>query len=273
MTSNQTVSVSCTSLSPTLLAKAGRKAKKLGLNFCEISQCKSPYILTFTDQRLELRVNPLYPGSPGFSPLFVDFVHGPTNYRYLHNRTIHQPIAKAVGIKPGFRPTIFDATAGLGTDGFVFASLGCLVTLSERSPVLGALLEDGLRRAEENSSNVKEIFEKRIELILGDSQTTLRSLKIPPHTVYLDPMYPHTSKSALNKKEMRIIRDVVGGDDDSPALFQTAIEVTGNRVVVKRPKGAPFLAEQNPTHSISMKNSRFDIYLIRKSMQDNLLVP
>lgn len=56
-------------------------------------------------------------------------------------------IAKAVGVQPGIRPRVLDATAGLGRDGFVLASLGCEVTLVERQPLIAALLEDGLERA------------------------------------------------------------------------------------------------------------------------------
>ncbi len=55
-----------------------------------------------------------------------------------------QAIAKAVGLKAGVALDVIDATAGLGRDAFVLASLGCHVTLVERSPVAAALLEDGL---------------------------------------------------------------------------------------------------------------------------------
>ena len=36
-----------------------------------------------------------------------------------------------------------------------------------------------------------------------------------------------------------------------------------DRVVVKRPKGAPLLGERRPSHQVLMKNSRFDVYLTR----------
>jgi 16S rRNA (guanine1516-N2)-methyltransferase len=42
---------------------------------------------------------------------------------------------------------VLDATAGLGKDAFVLASLGCQMTLIERQPLIAALLEDGLARA------------------------------------------------------------------------------------------------------------------------------
>ena len=40
-------------------------------------------------------------------------------------------IAKAVGVKGAYRPTVIDATAGLGQDAFVLASYGCEVVMLE----------------------------------------------------------------------------------------------------------------------------------------------
>jgi 16S rRNA (guanine1516-N2)-methyltransferase len=47
-------------------------------------------------------------------------------------------IAKAVGIQPGIRPFVLDATAGLGRDAFVLATLGCEMVLCERQPIIAA---------------------------------------------------------------------------------------------------------------------------------------
>ena len=52
-----------------------------------------------------------------------------------------------MGIQPGIRPRVLDATAGLGRDAFVLATLGCEVSLIERQPLIAALLDDGLSRA------------------------------------------------------------------------------------------------------------------------------
>ncbi len=43
-------------------------------------------------------------------------------------------------------------------------------------------------------------------------------------TIYLDPMYPHSGKSALNKLEMRIIRKLVGDDTDAALLLEIALQ-------------------------------------------------
>lgn len=257
----QIVSVSCTSLSETILQKARRLAKKTNLPFCRHEQCTTSYILTFTDEHLELQVNAREQSGSRVTPLYVDFLKGAAAYRHAQNRTIKQPIAKAVGIRPGFRPDILDATAGLGYDAYVFASLGCQVTLNERSPVIGALLEDGLERASAAEGTAGESA-RRMKLVIADACFTLANLTSPVHTIYLDPMYPHSSKSALNKKEMRILRDIVGDNDDAQDILQYAIRKAANRVVVKRPKGAEYLSDMKPSHETHMKNSRFDVYLV-----------
>jgi len=192
--------------------------------------------------------------------IYIDFLAGKNGYRKRKNLTIKQPLAKAVGIKPGLRPSIFDATAGLGGDGFFLAASGCSITLCERSPILAILLKDGLERAKYDE-NTSQIITDNIILWEGNSTAVLKNLVEKVSTVYMDPMYPHRSKSALNKQEMRVIRNVVGDDLDSDTLLETAIEYAEKRVVVKRPKGAPYVAEQKPSFEVAMKNSRFDIYL------------
>lgn len=261
MTNSQIITVSCTSLSETILQKAQAQAKNLKIPYSEPGSCNSRYILNFTDDHLELRITPQGTAADKFNPVVVDFLHGNTAYRHAHNCTIKQPLARAVGIKSGFRPEVFDATAGLGGDGFVLACLGCQVILNERSPVIGALLADGLTRAA-HDPRTAEIITSRIQFMISDSKEHLKSLKHKPHTIYLDPMYPHSAKAALNKKEMRMIRDIVGDDCDGKELLETSLLFAANRVVVKRPKGAELLGNITPSHEIIMKNSRFDVYLI-----------
>lgn len=254
-------SVSSTIKSITFLQKAEILARKLQLPYCQFpAAVTTEFILCYTEKGLELLSYDTMKNKTN-SLLFVDFVHGKEGFRRINNATIKQPLAKAVGIKPGIRPTIFDATAGLGGDAFVLATLGCRVTLCERNPVMSALLSDGLERALKNS-HTSEIIEKYIQLIKESSL----SFELPPaakyDTVYLDPMYPHDTKSALNKMSMRVIRSLVGDDDDSWQLMERAKEVAQKRIVIKRPRLAPPLTDEKISYQVKMKSSRFDIYLI-----------
>ena len=130
----------------------------------------------------------------------------------------------------------------------------------ERSKIIAALLQDGLERA----GNIPEIrpIINRMTIIKGDCRTLVQVPK-QPDVIYLDPMYPHRTKSALVKKEMRLLRAIVGDDIDAPELLEWALSQGAERVVVKRPKGAPDISGPEPTFIIKSKNSRFDVYLTR----------
>ena len=194
--------------------------------------------------------------------MIVDFVGGALGHRLRFGGGRGQPLARAIGIKPGFDPGVWDATAGLGRDAFVIASLGCQVTLCERSPVLAALLDDGLQRAALNAEIGKWV-ESRMTLRFGDSAKLLAELAEAdrPDTVYLDPMYPAGKSSVLVKKEIRAVQQLVGEDQDSLPLLETALNVAKRRVVVKRPHRAGPLHDRKPATSIESKKTRYDIYV------------
>ena len=205
--------------------------------------------------RLELREV----GRRGAGPVFVDFVNGPTGHRIRSTRFGKQPLATAIGLSAS--PIhVVDATAGLGRDTFLLATLGCEVTAIERCPILGALLQDGLDRAADGPQAVR-VSALRISLLIGDARALLPRLAddAAPDVVYLDPMYPPRKKRALPKKELRICRALVGDDGDAGELFLIARRVARKRVVVKRPRHAPSLAPR-PHLQIRSKMVRYDVY-------------
>lgn len=214
--------------------------------------------LCFSQQGLTLQGN----GGKAES-IIVDFSSDSFIYRLLKGGGRKQPLARAIGLQPGYSPLVLDATAGLGRDGFILASLGCRVVLCERSAIIHALLQDGLKRA--GTDPRLSTIVSRITLSAEDSRTLLPMLahEHRPDVIYLDPMFPsRTKKSALVKKEMRMIRRMVGEDGDSIALLQAAIACAGKRVVCKRPiQAAPI--EGQPDFSITTPKHRFDIYLPR----------
>jgi len=219
-----------------------------------------PLLLVRTADRLELRQT----GRNAAGPLFVDFGAEALLYRRRHGGSRKEAVARAVGLRGGSSPTVLDVTAGLGRDGFILASLGCRVRLVERSPLVAALLADGLSRAEKTPQLAR--ITGNLCLTVGNSLEILAKWRDEsPEVVFLDPMYPHRGKSALVKKEMRLIRLLVGDDEDSDALLPAALAVASRRVVVKRPRLAPALAGPEPTFTLAGKNSRFDVYLITKA--------
>ncbi|CAD2223378.1 putative SAM-dependent methyltransferase [Pseudoalteromonas sp. 3J6] len=197
---------------------------------------------------------------PKLGAINVDFVTGAVAHRRKFGGGKGQSIAKAVGLNKGATPVVLDATAGLGRDGFVLASLGCKVILHERHPVVAALLYDGLQRAY-NDSEIGPWMQQNMSLIFGSSHTLLAQCDSMPDVVYLDPMFPHREKSALVKKEMRVFQELVGGDTDADDLLEFAYPLASKRVVVKRPDYAPFLNDKTPSMQIKTKKNRFDVYV------------
>ncbi|SPY38484.1 metallothionein SmtA [Pasteurella canis] len=206
--------------------------------------------------RLELRKL----DEPKLGAVYVDFVHGVMAHRRKFGGGRGEAIAKAIGIKKDYLPTVIDATAGLGRDAFVLASLGCKVRLVERHPVVRLLLQDGLQRAYADKE-IGEMMQQNMQLLTVQHIAQLQPEIDFADAVYLDPMYPHKQKSALVKKEMRVFQHLVGADTDADNLLEPALKLAKKRVVVKRPDYANFLAQHSPDFSRETKNHRFDIYV------------
>jgi len=211
--------------------------------------------LVLTPERLELRKL----DEPKLGAIFVDFVGGTMAHRRKFGGGRGEAVAKAVGVKGSYLPNVVDATAGLGRDAFVLASLGCHVRMLERNPVVAALLDDGLERGYRDAE-IGPWLRERMTLLHASSLTTLSELTPKPEVVYLDPMYPHKQKSALVKKEMRVFQGLVGPDEDADGLLEPARRLATKRIVVKRPDYAPPMADIAAQAAVVTKSHRFDIY-------------
>lgn len=197
------------------------------------------------------------------SSIHVDFISGALEHRRKYGGGRGQAIAKAIGLKQGTQPpTILDATAGLGKDAFVFACLGCPVTMIERSPIVAALVDDAITRAKDNET-FKIFLNQRFELVKANAINYMSLLdeQNQPEVIYLDPMYPERKKSALVKKNMQILQTLLGHDDDINDLLNAALKTAKKRVVVKRPKGAESIGTIKPTTSIESRKTRYDVYV------------
>ncbi|PKB89012.1 16S rRNA (guanine(1516)-N(2))-methyltransferase [Ewingella americana] len=211
--------------------------------------------LVLTPERLELRKL----DEPKLGAIFVDFVGGTMAHRRKFGGGRGEAVAKAVGVKGSYLPNVVDATAGLGRDAFVLASLGCHVRMLERNPVVAALLDDGLERGYRDAE-IGPWLRERMTLLHASSLTALSELTPKPEVVYLDPMYPHKQKSALVKKEMRVFQGLVGPDEDADGLLEPARRLATKRIVVKRPDYAPPMADIAAHAAVVTKSHRFDIY-------------
>ena len=235
---------------PSLITPARAIATQLKLPFTDTLQ-EWDYVLILTEHFLGLKKT-----QDRSLPLYVDFLSERMAYRVSHASLRKELLPRALGLKGNTHPVIVDATAGLGRDSFMIASLGFEVQSIERSPLIFTLLKDGLERAAKTQASVN-----RIHLINADAIEWL-STAAKPQIIYLDPMFPDRKKSALTKKDMRYFHEVIGDDVDAEMLLKTALASATKRVVVKRPRLAPHLANLKPNFSLSGSSSRFDVYLL-----------
>ena len=216
------------------------------------------YALTVTPQRLDLRRF----GAGRDRPVAVDLLQVDISSR--GGGDPRQPLARAVGCgarRRGGPLWVVDATAGFGEDAWLLASLGCRVTAMERSPIIAALLRDGLDRAKQAKPTVAD----RIDLIEGDTRDGLAALDASgdrPDVVYLDPMFPPKRKAALPRKAMQVLQQLVGPDEDAHLLLDKALRTACRRVVLKRPLHAATLSTTNPTMTYRGKSVRYDVYQV-----------
>jgi 16S rRNA (guanine1516-N2)-methyltransferase len=202
-------------------------------------------------------------GAPG--PVAVDF--GNAVMRHRRRAGHNELLGKAVGVGKKAHLRIMDATAGLGRDGFVLADLGCEVLLCEREPVVVELLRSGMDVASSTGDQWLATVLSRMRLYPGDAMQMAAGSLRGVDVIYLDPMFPQSGKSAAVKKEMALFQwllDSAADPRDADELLRWALRQDVSRVVVKRPPRAPSLAALQPSHCISGKAVRYDVYVLSK---------
>lgn len=241
-----------------LQQRADELAQTLTIARTKLGQPDCDLLLVVTAQHLELRVirgeSDLLGGNAVYADLTAIDTTSPAG------RKLDMPLLKAVGIKKGQpdRPSVIDCTAGFGEDAWLLASHGCAVTAIERQPVIAALLEDAVRRAE----TLKPEIAQALTLNRADGLDWLAQ-RPAADAIVLDPMFP-LGRKAKERKPMRVLRMLAGDDDDAPALLDAALQTGVHRVCVKRPLHAPLIEhETRPGPDVVYKGKavRFDVYL------------
>lgn len=166
-------------------------------------------------------------------------------------------LAQAIGRKT---KTVIDATTGWGQDSLHIFRMGYALQCIERSPIMLELLRDAYYRLTQLQW-MQNLALTPPPLLAGNAIAILADLPQAPDCIYMDPMFPpKRKKSALAKKSMSVLRDLLGDDADKDALFAAALQATGKKVVVKSPDYAEPLGGK-PAESFHGKLCRYDVYL------------
>lgn len=191
---------------------------------------------------------------PRNQPLFVDWVT-PLRAMRSYPASRKDPMGRALGRKTG---SIIDATAGWGQDALRMVMMGYRVHMLERSPVIAALLSDGLRRLGEQTQLVSRL-QAMPTLTWCDSAEAL--LDMEADCTYLDPMFgPRPKPSVLSKRPLLVLRAFAGDAIPDDRLFEAASRGSRRRIVVKRPDHIK-QPSPPPDETFAGKLVRYDVYL------------
>lgn len=250
--------------------KGEQLAARLGLPVLNATEPHEGLLLFYHNGRLSLGL----PAERDAGSVCVDFNDPKLQFR-LTQALSREALVKAVGgcvsrqVDNLAATHLIDATAGLGLDGFMLAAAGWQVSLVEQSPIIHALLEDGLLRARQaasqstkdggQSKKLSDIL-GRLHLCAPGNSTNLLPTLLPAAVTYLDPMFPERDKAARVKKNRYLLQQLHGEEGAGHGLLPLALGLT-SKVVVKRPRHAEPLDGLVPASSLIGKTSRFDIYV------------
>ena len=172
-------------------------------------------------------------------------------YHLKRNYSVKKELlAKSLGLNKDRDNLIWDISCGTGKDSTLILSFGAKLVSFERSTHIAVLLEDAFLQLKDT-----------VQFAFYPNDFRLNQNLENPDVIYFDPMYPEKKKSALPRKEMLIIRDLVGDDLDSYNVFLDALKIAKKRVVVKRPLHGESI-HPNPDIVFKGKSTRYDVYLI-----------
>jgi len=157
-------------------------------------------------------------------------------------------------------------TGGWGGDTLHMCRQGYEVTKLERHPILASFLNNAFSLLAES----EWVERHSVAVPIAKHVNSIEYLKClteegSADCIYLDPMFPEKRKSsALAKKNMQVLHDLVGKDEDQEALFAAAYQSPVKRIAVKRPPYAESLGSElgvSPSEQIKGKLLVYDIYL------------
>ncbi len=179
----------------------------------------------------------------------------------------HDPLARAIGWKTGKHLRVLDGTCGLARDLIHLWTLGCDVTGIESNPwvfkVASSIVEQHFKSNQQTYQMNDHGFDSdRLRLYNADLFQFIKTNK-NFDVIFLDPMFPDKKSSAKVGKESQVLQKICAqwSMDFEVELMKEILSAGMSRLVVKRPKGAAFIANRTPHHSKEVSAVRYDVYL------------
>ncbi|MBL97421.1 MAG: hypothetical protein CMF52_06350 [Legionellales bacterium] len=190
------------------------------------------------------------------SPLVLDLTAS------KHKRMLTQgpkpPLIRALAIKKDHKEEILiaDTTAGFGQDSLCIASHGHPLVSIEKNPLTAAILRILVAqfKAKNGDCQWQVVHECSTSWLENQPNNKVS------HSI-LDPFFDK-KHTALPKNDMQwLIKLNMGSDTTNEnTLFNTALQKTTQRVIVKRDRRAKPIDLKKPNGSIQLKTTRLDIY-------------
>ena len=203
--------------------------------------------------------DPLEKAWPG---LGVDFSEAAFQFRVkrsAHSKEILRDALKIKGHNLFFE--VLDSTAGLGEDAFMMAHWGYPVVSYERHPIVYFLLSLGWINYKNNSAHDCDAMNWKI--CFGDFSEGLTK---DWGACYLDPMFPPSPKKALNKKDLRVLHEVIGADapndEQVSGYVHSVLDSVKQKIILKRPQRATVMPCPGGCayYSIEAPSVRLDVF-------------
>ncbi len=191
-------------------------------------------------------------------PLFVDFSDQWREFQKQRLSAKTDLLGRACAAAQGRK--IFDLTMGLGSDSLKLVYFGAEVMAMDKQVFMYELVRDAVYRIERDFT-----FDNGNKLLLdphfGDSLVRAKEYVAAFEVFYLDPMFHLHNRTALPKKKMQFLNEIIGENSDEEFLPTVRFLLDHKkRVVVKRHPDAPVFGGLKPKSVYEGKKIRFEVF-------------
>ncbi|MDI9347627.1 MAG: class I SAM-dependent methyltransferase [Methylacidiphilales bacterium] len=160
-----------------------------------------------------------------------------------------QPLFRAMNSAKNTSTKLVDLCAGFANDASIFFRWGYKLTLIEQHPAIAYALKLTCKN-------------NQVQLIEDNCQYHMHDLAQTNDIFYLDPMYHKKETSAKSQGHAQLLQQLTATlEDNANQLLLASLQTRIKRIVIKRPRKAPYLAQKTPTVSYTGTTTRYDVYI------------